>query len=126
VSAWAPGGVLLLEEVDRIDTDDAVFAEYLDRQREMLRGHGQTLDIGPRLAAQVCAASSETAPRSPDPRVVARMFALNYESWCEDPDEAIADGLAQRAGGTVAAGAITWRMRQIAIRAQAGVGAAAQ
>jgi SAM-dependent methyltransferase len=45
----AERGVLLLEEVDSIATDDATLAGYLDLQREMLAANGNALDIGPQL-----------------------------------------------------------------------------
>jgi trans-aconitate 2-methyltransferase len=133
VSAWterlAPGGVLLLEEVDSIETEDLVLAGYLDLQRAMLVGHGHTLDIGPRLDQALPATVSKVALCRPDPRDAARMFALNFASWRaevaaahsrEDLDE-IAAGLEARATGSVRAGTITWRMRQIAIRRPGGV-----
>jgi SAM-dependent methyltransferase len=117
-SRLAPGGVLLLEEVDGIQTEDPVFCDYLDRQREMLGGHGHTLDIGPRLHRELGDRPRTTSVQAVCPvaaREAARMFALNFESWRGDGGDEIAAGLQQRATGRMSAGAITWRMRQIAI-----------
>ena len=50
-SALAPGGVLVVEEVDRIDTDDAVFVPYLEVTTGLMASRGGSLYVGPELSA---------------------------------------------------------------------------
>ena len=47
----APGGLLLLDEVERIETEQPVFREYLGILARMMAHHGQELYVGPRLEA---------------------------------------------------------------------------
>ena len=50
-SGWRPAGVLLLEEVESIATEERALARYLDLQREMLDANDEPLEIGPELDA---------------------------------------------------------------------------
>jgi trans-aconitate 2-methyltransferase len=127
----APGGVLLLEEVESIETEEMPLTRYLDLQEEMLHANDNTLEIGPELDAGLrddpALRSSAVATFTPPAAVAARMFGMNFASWRERPevvaahDEAelgaIAAGLGRVATAPEDAAPITWRMRQIAIGA---------
>ena len=73
VALWrerlAPGGVLLLEEVESIATEERALARYLDLQEEMLHANDNTLEIGAELDAGLrddpALRSSEVATFSP-------------------------------------------------------------
>jgi SAM-dependent methyltransferase len=123
-------GVLLVEEVDSIATEDPTLAGYLDLQREMLTANGHTLDIGPQLdeglrehpALRANVVTTLLVP----PAVAARMFAMNLETWRDRPEvtashdaeelNALAAGLERLAQGDVEA-TITWRLRQLVLTA---------
>ena len=124
-----PGGRLLLDEVERIDSQDPVFVRYLELVRNMLRARGQELEIGPRLDA-----ATRSAPRAHDelreltlPAArAAEMFAPNLAEFRGRPEireqaseselDALAAGLAARERGEVGL-TVTWCMRQLAIEA---------
>ena len=125
----AERGVLLLEEVDGIATEDPTLARYLDLQREMLAANGNTLEIGPRLDAELrdspAVRSNGVVEFSPPAAVAARMFAMNLETWrdrpevavAHDPDElnALAAALERIATGAEPGAPITWRLRHLAL-----------
>jgi trans-aconitate 2-methyltransferase len=127
----APGGVLLLEEVESIATEELPLARYLDLQEEMLHANDNTLEIGPELDAGLrddpALRSSEVATFTPPAAVAARMFGMNFATWRVRPEvvdahgaaelDAIAAGLGRVATAPEDAAPITWRMRQIAIGA---------
>ena len=134
LAAWAtqlaPGGLLLVDEVERIHTADPALRGYLDTAAALLASRGQTLEVGPVLH------------RSPDPPGLARghdrlatlapaaaragaMFAQNLSIW---GPKAVQDGVVGErevgelvedlevvtAGGRAAT--ITWELRQLAYR----------
>jgi SAM-dependent methyltransferase len=126
--ALAPGGLLAVEEVDRIDTADPVFAEYLGVTSGLMADRGGALYVGPELAATarglggrvVVDAATAVAPATGE---IAGIFALNLRSWREDPWvvthhgarlDVLAEGLRSREAlsGT---GAIRWTLRQVAV-----------
>jgi trans-aconitate 2-methyltransferase len=119
VAGWAaqlaPGGALLIEDTDAIETEEPVFAEYLARVAERLRAGGHRLYPGPLLAA--LAHSSRLAAASPAAGLAAAMFRLNLDSWCDDPDVRgrLAGGL-EELFGDPRSGVITWRLRQAVLR----------
>jgi trans-aconitate 2-methyltransferase len=133
VALWqerlAPGGVLLLEEVESIETEERPLSRYLDLQEEMLHANDNTLEIGPELDAGLHdnpgLRSSEVATFSPPAAVAARMFGMNFATWRERPEmtgahepeelDAIAAGLGRVATAPESAAPITWRMRQIVL-----------
>ena len=123
-------GVLLLEEVDSIATEDPTLAGYLDLQRQMLAANRNLLDIGPKLDKGLrehpALRSNTVAEFSPPAAVAARMFAMNLETWRDRPEvtavhepeelNALAAPLERIAQGEVAA-TITWRLRQLVLTA---------
>jgi SAM-dependent methyltransferase len=127
----APGGVLLLEEVESISTEERALVRYLDLQREMLDANENTLDIGPELDAGLrdhpALRSSEVVTFTPPAAVAARMFGMNFATWRERPEfadahgrkelDAVAAGLGRVATAPEDAAPITWRMRQIVLGA---------
>jgi trans-aconitate 2-methyltransferase len=135
VALWrerlAPGGVLLLEEVESIATEELPLVRYLGLQEEMLHANDNTLRIGPELDAALrddpALRSSEVATFTPPAATAARMFGMNFTTWRERPEvveahdgaelDAIATGLGRVATAPEDAAPITWRMRQIAIGA---------
>lgn len=120
-----PGGVLVVEDVESIDTTDEVFASYLRAVGRLVASRGATLVAGPLVTA---VADPGGARRVRD-RVVAhpvpaqqaaRLFLLNLEVWSQAPDavrELDASRLSTlRAGLTdrlTASGVVTWHIRQV-------------
>jgi trans-aconitate 2-methyltransferase len=131
VRRLSSGGVLMLEEVESITTEEPTFCAYLDLQRGMLAANRQTLEIGAALDATLTPSMgyrSELATTTPPTAAVARMFAMNFAVWRHEPivellatvrqvDE-IATGLEHLLAADDAALPITWRMRQIVISPQ--------
>jgi SAM-dependent methyltransferase len=125
----APGGVLLLEEVDSIATEELALARYLELQEEMLHANDNTLKIGGELDAALRddpgLRSSEVVEFSPPAATAARMFGMNFTTWRERPEvtdanapeelDTIAKGLGRVATAPEDAAPITWRMRQIVL-----------
>jgi trans-aconitate 2-methyltransferase len=123
-------GLLLLEEVESIATEDPSLAGYLDLQREMLAANGTTLDIGPELDTGLrdhpALRSSSLVELSPPATVAARMFAMNLETWRDRPEvteshdeaelNALAAGLERVAQGETEA-TITWHLRHLVLTA---------
>ncbi|MGZ4717738.1 MAG: class I SAM-dependent methyltransferase [Acidimicrobiales bacterium] len=123
-----PGGRLLVEEIDHIDASIGTFAHYLEVVQQMSRGHGTELLVGAPLAAApppsgVGLVADTIAEISPDPRTVARIFAMNLSVWRDDPwvvahvDPAVVDTLARDLRDLSSRGparGITWHHRQLA------------
>jgi trans-aconitate 2-methyltransferase len=124
-----PGGVLLLEEVESIETEEPALVRYLALQREMLEANGNRLEIGPRLDVELAAnpalRSSEVARFQPGAGVAARMFGMNFGTWRDRREvveaheteelDAIAKGLGRVATAPEDSAPITWGMRQIVL-----------
>jgi trans-aconitate 2-methyltransferase len=123
----APGGVLLIEEVESIETEEPALARYLALQREMLEANSNRLEIGPRLDAELgshpALRSSEVATFQPGAGVAARMFGMNFGAWRDRRGvveahemaelDAIAKGLGRVATAPEDSAPITWGMRQL-------------
>ena len=132
VAAWlaqlAPKGLLLLDEVERIETEHPVFRAYLEILTEMMAHHGQELYVGPRLDAATGKPErlmSRVAPANPTTGHAARMFSINLSNWRDDGfvranySVEELDRLAADLSDLTASresGGIRWGMRQIAIR----------
>jgi trans-aconitate 2-methyltransferase len=123
VARWgaqlAPGGLLLLEEVEAIETRHRVFAEYLERLAGAMARRGQRLDAGGLL--REVASESRVVAATPAAGQAAAMFRMNLDAWCEDAavrrrlrpalEELLADGRT---------GVVTWRLRQAVLKASRG------
>jgi trans-aconitate 2-methyltransferase len=133
LDAWAgqlrPGGRLLIDEIDHIDTSVEPFARYLGLVAAMMAARGTDLYLGRALAGHRPAGTWTVDERLlplPQPTApVARMFALNLDVWRHGPwatkattpagldDLAAAlTELASRPGGST--GDIVWHHRQLA------------
>ncbi len=128
VRRLAPGGVVALEEVESITTDEPVVGAYLDLQRWMLTANDNLLEVGPVIeqAAQQRGWTfrSTIVSLTPPTPMVARMFAMNFETLRARPAvlenvssvelDGIAHGLAAVSTSQTAA-PTTWRLRQLSI-----------
>lgn len=121
----AGGGVLLLEEVATIDTDDAIFARYLEVAAGLLASRGTDLYVGDRLDAGDTIVDRR-ASISPPAGLAAELFALNLGVWRDDPwvtahvRAAELDDLAREIDERTDwadTGVITWTHRQVALAA---------
>ncbi|HXF30140.1 MAG TPA: class I SAM-dependent methyltransferase [Solirubrobacterales bacterium] len=125
----APGGVLLIEEVESIETEEPALARYLALQREMLEANGNRLEIGPRLDAELgphpSLRSSEVATFQPGAGVAARMFGMNFGTWRDRREvveahetselDGVAKGLGRVATAPEDSAPIIWGMRQLVL-----------
>jgi trans-aconitate 2-methyltransferase len=134
LAAWAtqlaPGGLLLVDEVERIDTAQPALRGYLDTAAALLASRGHRLEIGgalhhlpdpPGLARR----HDRVARLAPSPARAAELFAQNLAVWRDDAVAAgvatdaaldrLAADLATVAGGGVE-GTITWELRQLAFQ----------
>lgn len=88
--ALAPGGLLLVEEVEWIRPGLGAFARYLEIVEDMLAARGHTLDIGPALAAASPAGltlvDSRVHELTVDVRDAATLFSLNMQAWKHGAD----------------------------------------
>jgi SAM-dependent methyltransferase len=132
LAAWAtqlaPGGLLLVEEVERIHTGDPALAGYLATAGALLASRGQTLEVGPALhrlpdPPRLARRHDQVATLAPPAARAAEMFAQNLAVWGR---QAVADGVSGEAelrdlaedlvtvAGGGRAAAITWELRQLA------------
>ena len=79
-------GLLLIEEVERVETNIAVLRTYLDMQQAMLRDQGNSLFIGLVLdrigdSELLKRRSSEVRNVRVDARRAAEMFHMNLGVW---------------------------------------------
>lgn len=123
----APGGLLLLQEVESIETGHRMFREYLEMLARMMSHHGQDLYLGPRLDAfteDPQRLLSRSVPMYPTTGQAAGMFSMNLANWRENefvkghyPDEEV-DRLAKELRDLLPSqdrGEIRWELRQIAL-----------
>jgi trans-aconitate 2-methyltransferase len=125
----APAGVLLLEEVELIETEEPALVRYLALQREMLEANANRLEIGPRLDAELSShgtlRSSKVERFQPGAGIAARMFGMNFGTWRDRREvveaheteelDGIAKGLGRVATAPEDSAPITWGMRQIVL-----------
>ncbi|HEX3737281.1 MAG TPA: class I SAM-dependent methyltransferase [Solirubrobacterales bacterium] len=125
----APGGVLLLEEVESVATAEPALVHYLDLQREMLAANGNRLEIGPQLDAGLrdhpALHRNEVATFQPGAGIAARMFGMNFGTWRDRPEvsaahdreelDHVAAGLGRVATAPEDSAPIIWQMRQIVL-----------
>ena len=130
-SQLAPGGRLLLDEVEWIRSDAEPFRRYLALVEAVLASQRQCLFVGPRIgalaAAEPRARQSEVRELAVDPRDAAGMFSLNWETLREhaavtarttaSERDALADSLAALRDGPDPAAPITWGLRRVVFEA---------
>ena len=129
-----PGGLLLIEEVERIDTDIPALVTYLDIQQAMLTQQGNELYIGPRLDA--ITASNELHRRTSDVITLqvpadraAAMFHMNLGVWRHNDFvrqtyvpaslDALEQDLQTIAQGQKDSPPVEWQLRQIVVERRA-------
>jgi trans-aconitate 2-methyltransferase len=134
LAAWAtqlaPGGLLLVEEVERIHTAQPALRRYLDTAAALLASRGHTLEIGAALhrlpdPPGLVRRHDRVARLAPPAARAAEMFAQNLAVWRGDAAGAgiaadadldrLAAALAEVAAGT-AEGTISWELRQLAFQ----------
>jgi SAM-dependent methyltransferase len=125
--SWlAPHGQLVLEEPERIDTDDAVFRTYLAATGRAVSARGATMLAGPLVAQAVAELDGVVVDRVVTHPVAtsdaATMFALNLATIRHDPGAGLDDETASMLASELATrrddhrvGAITWHVRQVVI-----------
>jgi trans-aconitate 2-methyltransferase len=134
LAAWAtqlaPGGLLLVDEVERICTDQPALRGYLEVAAALLAARGHALEIGPRLhrlpdPPGLARRHDRAVPLAPPAARAADMFAQNLAVW---RDDAVRCGVAaeaelDRLAGELAAvatgeveGTIAWELRQQALQ----------
>lgn len=133
LSAWgsqlAPGGRLLVEDVEAIDTEVTTFADYLHISGSMMANHHSELYVGRVIArfdpdpSELRVVESRQAFIVPATAVVARIFRMNMATWRHDPwvrdnvSASVLDDLdadLHRLYESTATGEIRWTHRQIA------------
>ena len=127
VARWttqlAPGGVLLLDEIEELRTDEPAFAEYLPIAIEVVERSGGRLLAGSELGAMADPSgtqriSDEVVELDATVAQVAPIFGMNLRVLAErgeiEPRPRLERELARVAerGG----GSIEWRIRQVAFR----------
>jgi trans-aconitate 2-methyltransferase len=125
----APGGLVLLDELEAIDASDPVFARYLgDVALPVVEAQGARLLAGPVLAAMPDPPRTEriaddVASFTPSPAESAQIFGMNLAVLVErgeiSSQPALADDLGAIADGSREADPVVWRMRQLAFRRMA-------
>lgn len=123
------GGLLLLEEVEEIQTSNPTLARYLEILSAMLTSHGNELYVGPRLDAMstdvgTTRRSSRVSRLEPTTGQAACMFSMNLATWRENEFirdtysereiEDLEKGLLRLTKSRVR-GEIVWGLRQIVI-----------
>lgn len=125
VSQLLPGGLLLLDEAEVVDTDEPAFVDYLEQvARAVIAKQGAELYVGPALHAMADPPGCERiaddlAEFTPSASVTADIFARNLAVLSRGgevgPRPDIAEPLQAIVEGGPARPA-TWRVRQIAFR----------
>jgi SAM-dependent methyltransferase len=139
LNSWATqliaGGLLVVEEVEAIDTTHPAFARYLSIVDSMLRSQKTELYVGPILhklgeGPLLRRLLSRTRRLPVSNRDAATMFSMNVPNWKDRPfiratygDDSIgklASELNSLAGVTGGDSVITWTLRQIVFERRAG------
>ena len=122
------GGLLLIEEVEYIDTSDSTLNSYQDMQQAMLKRQGNALYIGPRLDAIIDSRamrrrSSEVEVLKVEAKRAARMFLMNFGVWRHNDfvqrsyGPTVLDDLESQlsaiAEGRIETAPVEWGLRQI-------------
>ena len=134
IERWAtqlrPDGLMLLEEVEWIETDQPEFRAYLSIVAAMLEQQKNQLYIGAQLDAMQPGGLSRHLSRvyrlPVSTRLAATMFSLNIQTWKGQPFiqqqyassviEQLEEDLRELAETSTSEGEILWGMRQMAYR----------
>ena len=130
VARWATqlgsGALLLLDELEAIETADPVFDAYLrDVALPVVEAQGARLIVGQLLAAMpdppgTERVANEVVTFTPPSAESARIFGMNLAVLLErseiEPQPGLAAYLAAIADGSRGAEPVVWRMRQLAFR----------
>lgn len=129
--ALATRGRLALEEVDTMTSDEPVLLRYYALVEAMQAARGQRTYIGRELAALAPAESfiverADTTPVTLPAPVAARLHALNFRIWRQNPFivanvaaaelDRLGDALEALASGARPAAPVRWRMAQVILR----------
>jgi len=122
----APGGLVLLDELEAIDATDPVFARYLgDVALPVVEAQGARLLAGPVLAAMpdppgIERVADDVVSFTPSPGESAQIFGMNLAVLVDRGEVPLQPELAAElgaiAGGERVAEPVVWRMRQLAFR----------
>jgi SAM-dependent methyltransferase len=134
VAAWATqlvsGGLLVMEEVEWIHTDSAVFSKYMSIVEAMLADNDSNLYVGEALdrIETGCAfqrRSSQVRGFPVPSHRAAQMFSMNIQSWKHQPFvranysaediSRLEQGLAEMASEASAAAHIEWGFRHMVL-----------
>ena len=130
--AWgrdlAPGGLLVLEEMEAIDAPDPVLAEYEERVLAVVEHQGAPMYAGPLLSGlgdgDGLVRRRDSVRAVPVPTAVAaRVYGMNLEGWRHDRfararfDDADLDALAARLAALAEGGRghVGWAIRQLVL-----------
>ena len=135
IARWAeaitPRGRLALEEVDAMTSDDPTLIRYYELVEAMQAARGQRTYVGRELPALAPAETfvverADVAPVVLPAAVAARLHALNFRTWRENPFivgnvdagelERLGDALDALASGARHAAPVRWRMAQVIFR----------
>jgi trans-aconitate 2-methyltransferase len=125
VAAWRgqlrPGGVLVVDEVERIGAPPGVLRAYEDLVTALVAAEGGPMAAGPLLAPL----GGTCVPVPVDGAVAARIFALNLAAWGDDAVArelassgevaGIAAGLDALAAGPPGGPTVDWVLRQLVL-----------
>ena len=122
-------GLLMVDEVESIESSGPAFTKYLEIVGRLLDRRGSRLLIGPLLNSitalpETDRLSSRARKHRVDPRAAARMFRLNLENWQHDAqltkeDRAALPELSTELEQISADGSseeIVWHLRQIVFK----------
>lgn len=127
--ALTAGGVLAIEEVDRIETIDQTFRAYLAITSGLMADRGGELYVGHELSTTAQGLGGTvlvdtSVPVTPTTADIATIFALNLQSWRNDSwvaahyDRRTLDDLAialHAHQSTAGSGLIRWTLRQVVV-----------
>jgi trans-aconitate 2-methyltransferase len=124
----APNGVLAIQEVESITTDEPTLTRYLELQQRMLEANRNSLYVGPVIA---CAhppsivVRNDVVPVTPPLSTVARMFAMNLEGWRNHAAadtlagtselKQVADGLEALTITGTSEASVAWELRELVL-----------
>jgi SAM-dependent methyltransferase len=124
-AALSPRGLVVLDEVERIDSDDAAFVRYEEIVTAMVASRGATISCGPQITAALSGDAAvvhdEVVEHAVAPADAAAMFAMNLQTWRTDAwvrahiEAGELDALAAALACPDERGAITWHLRQVIV-----------